>query len=309
MIKLPGLIDTHVHLREPGNTHKEDFETGTKAAIAGGYTIVLDMPNNQSPVVSRQSSDEKIKLAEGRIYSDLGFHFGATRQSISYFQQVKDRVFGLKVYMNHTTGPLLVEDQNDLEAIFEAWPKEKVLMTHSEAETLEKAIDLAKRHGNQQAGSSGTRLHICHVNLKSQVETIKKAKAEGMRITCETALHYLYMTEEDVERLGNFARMRPPLGTKEDQNALWEALKDGTIDTIASDHAPHTKEEKMAETVVNGVPGLETSLPLLLNAVNDKRLTMNDIQRLTHDNPKKIFNIPDQEDTYIEVDLEEEWTI
>src|SRR3989344_3091703 len=123
MIKLPGLIDTHVHLREPGATQKEDFETGTKAAVAGGYTMVLDMPNNKSPVTSDKSLEEKINLAGSKIYSDIGFHFGATGQAIPYFSEIQDKVFGLKVYMNHTTGPLLVEDQNDLEAIFEAWSR------------------------------------------------------------------------------------------------------------------------------------------------------------------------------------------
>src|SRR3989344_5115703 len=149
LIKLPGLIDTHVHLREPGATQKEDFSTGTKAAVAGGYTMVLDMPNNPDPIVTQNSVKNKISLASKKIYSDLGFHFGATGQSITQFEAVKSSVFGLKVYMNHTTGPLLVEDQKDLETIFEAWSKEKVLMTHSEAETLDKAIDLAKRYGTK----------------------------------------------------------------------------------------------------------------------------------------------------------------
>ena len=132
----PGLIDVHVHLREPGWEHKEDFESGTKAAIAGGYTIVLDMPNNPTPIIDTASLKNKIKLADKRIYSDLGFHFGGATQAISCFDEIKNKVFGLKVYMNHTTGPLLVENQKELESIFSAWPKDKPIMVHAEGETL-----------------------------------------------------------------------------------------------------------------------------------------------------------------------------
>ncbi len=349
IIKLPGLIDTHVHLREPGLTHKEDFESGTKAAIAGGYTVVLDMPNNPNPITNPEALAEKIKLAEGviaisrneeaipasseiaasprsvnmnvaprnddtntlalkgegqgegysRIYCDLGFHFGASEEAIKYFGDVQEKVFGLKVYMNHTTGELLIEDKKLLNEIFEAWPKDKVLMVHAETETLAMAIELAKKHGNT--------LHVCHVARKIELELIKQAKSEGLPITCEVSLHHLYLTHEDEERLRHFGMMRPPLASPEDVQYLWDNID--SIDTIASDHAPHTKEEKESEKVVNGVPGLETSLPLLLNAINDERLTINDLIRLTSENPRKIFNIPKQQDTYVEVDLDAEWTI
>lgn len=299
IIKLPGLIDTHVHLREPGNTHKEDFETGTKAAIAGGYTMVIDMPNNPNPITNPPALEEKIKLAEGRIYSDLGFHFGGAESAVPFFEEVKDKVFGLKVYMNHTTGPLLIEDPGELDLIFSNWPKEKVLMVHAEQETLTKAINLANKHGNK--------LHVCHVARKIELELIMAAKSEGMNITCEVAMHHLYLSEADEKRLNHYGMMRPPLAKKEDHDFLWENIN--SVDIIASDHAPHTKEEKEGETVVNGVPGLETSLPLLLQAVNDERITMNKLIELTSTNPRKIFNIPEQLDTYVEVDMDEEWTI
>lgn len=299
IIKLPGLIDTHVHLREPGLTHKENFETGTKAAIAGGYTLVLDMPNNPNPITNSEALKEKVKLAEGRIYADLGFHFGASEEAIKHFQEVSSKVFGLKVYMNHTTGELLIEDKKLLEEIFESWPKDKVLMVHAETETLALAIELAKKHGNK--------LHVCHVARKIELELIKQAKSEGLNITCEVALHHLYLTHEDEKRLGHFGMMRPPLASQEDVDFLWANID--SIDTIASDHAPHTKEEKEAEKVVNGVPGLETSLPLLLQAVNDKRITIERIIEMTSTNPRKIFGIPEQQDTYVEVDMNQEWTI
>ena len=324
MIQLPGLIDTHVHLREPGATQKEDFETGTKAAIAGGYTVVLDMPNNPETTTSLKALNKKIRLAgedrdftdhqsektpgkrakiehPSRIYCDVGFHFGASPDSIAHFQAVRKKVFGLKIYMNHTTGTLLIEDKKILEEIFSSWPSHKVIMVHAEGETLEKAIRLARKFKK--------RLHVCHLSLKDQIEMVKKTKLSNMDITCEVTAHHLFLTREDVKRLGPFGMMRPPLATKTDQGALWNGIKDGTVDTIASDHAPHTKEEKQNIPTPNGIPGLETTLPLLLNAVSEKRLTMDDIIRLCHTNPARIFNIPIQKDTYTEIDPNNRYSI
>lgn len=307
IIRLPGLIDTHVHLREPSATQKEDFETGTKAAIAGGFTTLIDMPNNPIPTVTPEALEEKMNLAKGKIFCDVGFHFGGTADSTEFFDQIFEKVFGLKVYMNHTTGTLLVDTDTDLQKIFSLWPKNLPLMTHSEGQTLIEAIDLAKYFNNQQAGSFGTRLHICHVSQKSELEEIIKAKKEGLQITCEVSAHHLFLTEEHAKKLGPFGMMRPPLAAKEDQDFLWKNLE--FIDVIASDHAPHTIKEKQGSPTPNGIPGLETTLSLLLTAVNAKRLTINDIKRLCHDNPKKIFSIPDQKETYIEVDLDQTYII
>lgn len=311
IIQLPGLIDPHVHLREPGAAQKEDFSTGTKAAIAGGYTLVLDMPNNPKPTVTPEALEEKIKLAQGvipndklasRIYCDVGFHFGASSKSIQYFTKVKDQVFGLKVYMNPTTGDLLMENDQTLEAVFSAWPKDKVLMVHAEGDTLQKAISLAEKFGN--------RLHVCHVSLQKEIELIKKARKDGLEITCEVTCHHLFLTDEDVKKLGAYGMMRPPLESREDQQALWQGITDGVIDMIGSDHAPHTKEEKLnSGKVVNGVPGLETTLPLLLTAVWEKRLTLERLIELTYTNPQRIFNTPKQENTWVEVDLGESYTL
>lgn len=300
IIRLPGLIDVHTHLREPGATQKEDFETGTKAAIAGGYTTVLDMPNNPIPTVSKEAIEQKINLAKGRIYSDLGFHFGATPQSSQYFQSIKEKVFGLKVYMNHTTGDLLMEDKSALEDVFSKWPKGKPVMVHAEGDTLQKAINLAKTYDQK--------LHVCHISLKQEIELIKQAKKEGLNISCEISCHHLFLTERDVKDLGPYGMMRPPLSSEEDRQALWDNLD--YIDMIASDHAPHTREEKEnKEKVVNGVPGLETSLPLLLNAVNEGRLSLERVIELTSTNPRRIFNIPDQANTYVEIDPDVRYTI
>lgn len=300
IITLPGLIDVHTHLREPGATQKEDFETGTKAAIAGGYTTILDMPNNPIPTISEEALEQKIDLAKGRIYTDVGFNFGATPTNSHYYGQVKDKVFALKVYMNHTTGNLLMEDQKALEDVFSKWPKGKVVMVHAEGETLQKAVTLAKRF-NQK-------LHVCHVASKKEIEFIRKAKRDGLEISCEVSCHHLFLTEIDAERLGPYGMMRPPLASEEDQKALWDNLD--FIDMIASDHAPHTKEEKETPgKVVNGVPGLETSLPLLLTAVKIGKISLEKVIELTSKNPRRIFQVPNQPETEVEVDLEEKYQI
>lgn len=309
LIKLPGLIDSHVHLREPGAIQKEDFETGTKAAIAGGYTCVLDMPNNPIATVSPEALQEKMDLAKGRIYADVGFHFGASSKSIQYFSEVAPKVFGLKVYMNQTTGDLLMEDEATLEAVFSSWPKEKPILVHAEGDTLQKAIGLAKKFGNKPSLPLRGKLHVCHVSLKEEVEAIKAAKMDGLKLSCEVSCHHLFLTEDDVKKLGPYGMMKPPLSSKADQEALWEAIADGTIDMIASDHAPHTKEEKSGEIPAYGVPGLETTLPLLLTAVNDGRLALDKLIELTSTNPRKVFGIPEQQETFVEVDMEETWTI
>ncbi|MBU1031541.1 dihydroorotase family protein [Patescibacteria group bacterium] len=174
-------------------------------------------------------------------------------------------------------------------------------MVHAEGETLEKAISLAKKINNK--------LYVCHVSLKKEIETIKKAKNNEMQITCEVTPHHLFLTEEDVKRLGSYGMMKPPLARKEDQKALWQGIADGTIDTIGSDHAPHTKEEKQGEKPMYGVPGLETTLPLMLTAVSDGRLTIERLIELCSTNPRKIFGLPEQKDTFIEVDQTERYTL
>lgn len=326
IVKLPGLVDVHVHLREPGNTQKEDFSTGTKAAIAGGYTTVLDMPNNPDSIVTSEKLEEKIKLAKGKIFCDVGFHFGGSKMAVPFFSKVKDEVFGLKVYMNHTTGNLLIESDEELDEIFSQWPKKKVLMVHAEGPTLSKAISLAKKYKN--------RLHVCHVSLASEIDQIKKAKKKGLRITCEVSAHHLFLSQDDLDRVGPFGIMKPPLSTKKDVEYLWKNL--GFIDMIASDHAPHTEEEKLnTKPTLFGVPGLEITLPLLLNAVNEGRLSLEKVIELTSTNPQKLFGLregvklnhpegvsggdPDvssyptpgvgNDETYVEVDMDKEWTI
>lgn len=298
IIKLPGLADIHVHLREPGTTQKEDFYSGTQAAIAGGYTQVLDMPNNTPPTVTLKDLAQKSNLAKGRIWCDLGFNFGATPQSTKYFKHIAKKVFGLKVYMNMSTGSLLVEKLKDRELIFKSWSSHLPIMVHTEGETIEIAIKLAKKYKKS--------LHVCHVTA-DQISSIEKARKLGQNVTCEVTPHHLFLNHDDVKKLGPLGIMKPPLLTKRDQQRLWSNLD--KIDMISTDHAPHTKEEKQNQPAPFGVPGLETTLPLMMAAVAQNKLTTARLIEMTSTNPKKIFKLPDQLDTYVLIDFAKTYEI
>lgn len=292
IIKLPGLVDVHVHLREPGATHKENFATGTCAAVAGGYTQILDMPNNPQPTITPAAFAQKINLAKDRIWCDVGLNFGGTTDSIRYFKKVAPKVFGLKVYMNATTGPLLMEKAADRELIFERWTSPLPIMVHAEGETVEAAIKFAKKY--QKA------LHVCHVTT-DQINSIEKARKEGISITCEVTPHHLFLNQRDVKRLGSLALMKPPLMSAADQQKIWDHLD--KIDMIATDHAPHTLKEKQGKAPPFGVPGLETTLPLMLSAIDRGLLSIKRLIELTHTNPRRIFKLPVQPQTYVLVNF------
>lgn len=299
LLKLPGLADVHIHLREPGNTQKEDFSTGTQAAIAGGYTQVLDMPNNTPPTVTPKDLNQKIKLATGKIWCDVGFNFGANRESTKYFKKISKKAFGLKVYMNQTTGPLLMEDSRDRELVFKSWQSPLPIMVHAENETVDVAIELTSKYKKK--------LHICHVTT-NQMPSIISAKKAGQNISCEVTPHHLFLNSGDLKKLGPLALMKPPLLSKKDQEMLWVYLDH--IDMISTDHAPHTLEEKHERSSPKfGVPGLETTLPLMLSAVFDGRISIEKLIDLLSTKPRKVFHLPPQSDTYILVDIEETFAI
>lgn len=300
VIRLPGLIDAHVHLRDPGATHKEDFYTGTCAALAGGVVAVVDMPNNPSPTTSLRALKKKQKLVAKKAVCDYGFYFGASNKNWRVDKAAFDKTFGLKIYMDHTTGPLLIENLQILENHFRAWPKEKPILVHAENATLAKAIGLALAYRKW--------LHVCHVSQASELQLIKEAKKAGGKVTCEVTPHHLFLTKRDEKRLGSLAKMRPPLRTKKDQQALWQGINSGLIDYLASDHAPHTMAEKRSSRPPNGVPGLETFLPLMLTAIKQKRLSLKKFIRLASLNPAKLLGV-NLKSSWIEADLNKVWTI
>lgn len=293
MIKLPGLIDPHVHLRDPGQTDKEDFYTGTVAAIFGGFTTVLDMPNNKIPIFDKKTLDEKINIAKEKIVCNVGFYFGSLGNNLNEFKKIRSNVFGLKIFLNQTTGNFIV-DQKVFQTICYAWPKSKPILVHAEEDILEEILQIGER--------TGQKIHVCHVSSKSELSIIINAKENGQHVTCGVTPHHLFLNEHDAKTLGVFGKMKPYLKSKKDQEFLWKNLQ--YIDMVESDHAPHTIEEKESENPPFGVPGLETTLPLLLT-----KLEIEKIIQLCFDNPKKIFGIPNQPNTYIEVDEKETYEI
>jgi dihydroorotase-like cyclic amidohydrolase len=303
LIRLPGLIDVHAHLRDPGATHKEDFASAGRAAVRGGFTRVLDMPNNPVETVTLERVNDKNKRARRHSLCQIGFHFGTDGHNIDQFAlaAAHPAVFGLKVYFDQTTGTLLLNELGDLQPVFATWRSPKPILVHAEDTSLAAAIGLAAAHRR--------RLHVCHVSLAEEVALIRSAKQAGLSLTAGVCPHHLFLTAADVSRLGSHALMKPPLGQQADQDALWEGLMDGTLDLVETDHAPHTVDEKASDAPPFGVPGLETTLGLLLLAVHDGRLNIEDVARLLHHAPRRVFDLDDQPDTWIELDPSERWLV
>lgn len=299
IIRLPGLIDIHVHLRDPGQTHKEDFYSGTSAALAGGITTVFDMPNNRQPIFVEKLLLEKNNIAKEKAVCDYGLYFGTNGRNTDEFEKVKDKAIGLKVYLNMTTGKLLIEDEGLVDKVFKSWPKNKVIVVHAENEKIDLAIDLCRRHKNK--------IHITHISNRVDLQKIIDAKLKGLPITCDVTPHHLFLTKQDIPYIDGFGDVRPQLQDQQDVDYLWENLD--KVDCIATDHAPHTDDERKSFDPPTGVPGLETMLPLLITAFKSKRITLDDTVRLTNANPQKIFGIKQDKDTYVEIDTEEEYEI
>lgn len=300
VIKLPGLIDTHVHVREPGATHKEDYSTCTAAALAGGVTMICAMPNTNPAIVDEESFLLVKKLAKEKARCDYAIFMGASSTNFDTVAEFAADAAGLKMYLNDTFTTLKLNNLDIWGKHLANWPKKAPLCVHAESQTTAAIILLASLHNRP--------VHVCHVARKEEIQIIKAAKEKGLKITCEVCPHHLFLSTDDIERVGKGrSQVRPVLVSPEDQQALWDNLH--VIDCFATDHAPHTVEEKSSENPPPGFPGLETILPLLLNAVNEGRLTIEDIVNKFHKNPRKIFNLPEQANTYVEVYLDDEWVI
>jgi carbamoyl-phosphate synthase/aspartate carbamoyltransferase/dihydroorotase len=299
-LTLPGLVDVHTHLRVPGGEHKEDFATGTAAALAGGITTMLAMPNTNPPLTTPDILQETRNIARQQIRNDVGLFAGASPTHVDHLAACAPCAVALKIYLNDTFGPLRVEDLPTLEACFERWPAGKLIAMHAEGQSVAVGIGLAAAYDRP--------VHFCHISRQEEIELIAKAKGRGLPVTCEVTPHHLFLTYADAHRLGPRGTMRPPLTEKRDRDALWAHIND-TIDCIATDHAPHTETEKQSPDPPPGVPGLETSLPLMLTAVHQGRLTMDRLIELMATNPRHVFNLPSQPDTRVEVDPEATYTI
>jgi dihydroorotase-like cyclic amidohydrolase len=299
LYRLPGLMDVHVHLRDPGGTHKEDFYTGTQAALAGGVTTVLDMPNNSPPIMNEETLRRKAEIASQKAVCDFGLYLGATDDNAARCAELSRQVAGLKIYLGETYGPLRVSNLASLLSHFQNWPTAKLIAVHAE--------DLAPACAIALSWIYGRPVHICHVSQKAEIELIRMAKERGAKVTCEVTPHHLFLTEADRGQLGGFAHVKPPLGTEADRAALWANLD--AVDLIASDHAPHTIAEKGGPEPPPGVPGLETTLPLLLTAVADGRLSWERLIELTSENPARIFGLKQDERSYVEVDPDDRYVL
>lgn len=290
---LPGLIDVHTHLRVPGGEHKEDFATGTAAALAGGITMILGMPNTSPPLSTPDVLETAVSLIRRDALCDVGLFAGASPAHIQHLTACAPTAIALKIYLNDTFGLLRVDDVPTLMVCFRNWPPHQLIAMHAEKQSVAVGIGLAATYGRS--------VHFCHISRRQEIELIADAKNKGLPITCEVAPHHLFLSQEDVARLGPLGDMRPVLGTPDDVAALWEHLN-STVDCIATDHAPHTLAEKQSANPPPGVPGLESSLPLMLSAVQNGRISLSRLVDLMHTNPKRIFNLPDQPNTHIEVD-------
>lgn len=300
LIKLPGFIDVHVHLREPGATHKEDFSSGTAAALAGGVTLVCAMPNTNPPIINQQTFQTFKELAKAGARCDYALFVGASSDNYNQIYELASEAAALKMYLNEIFTTLKLNDMTVWERHLTHWPKRAPLCVHAEKQATAAIILLASLVDRP--------IHICHVARKEEIQVIKAAKERGVKITCEVCPHHLFLSTKDLGKIGEGrGEVRPVLCSAEDQQALWDNMD--IIDVFATDHAPHTIAEKDSDKPPPGFPGLETILPLLLTAVNDGRLTMEDVINKFHRNPKRIFNLPEQHNTYVEVDMDEEWVI
>ncbi len=302
MIELPGLIDPHVHLRDPGQTHKEDWDSGTASALAGGVTMLLAMPNTKPPIVDAASLDRALAAAEEKARCDYAQFLGAG-PIVAGADDHPLPVAGLKMYLDSTFGELRLDDMTLWQQHFKAWPKALPIVAHSESRSMAAVILMAAIYDRP--------VHIAHISLREEILVIRAAKERGIRVTCEVCPHHLFLTAEDIPAISNGhpgrGEVRPRLASRADVNALWENME--VIDCFASDHAPHTLTEKDGDHPPPGFPGVETTLPLLLTAVSEGRLTMDQVLERSVTNPRRIFDLPIQAETRVEVDEDARYEI
>lgn len=313
---MPGVIDVHTHMREPGITAKEDFATGSRACAKAGVTTFYDMPNTIPTTTTLEALKDKKKLASEKSVVNYGFHFGGSRNNnIDEIKKVLEakEANTVKIFMNVTTGEMLIEDEDILKNVFK---NSKLVLVHAENEMIDKAVEYNKNYGNG--------LYVCHIPSKEELKKVLEAKknselnTEKHPVYAEVTPHHLFLNEEireSTDRNKMLLRMKPELRTKKDNEFLWEALNNGEVDTIGTDHAPHLISEKL-EKITFGMPGVETSLALMLNAYNEGKVKLEMIQKLMSENPARIMKISKRgklEEGYyadvIAVDLDKEWIV
>jgi dihydroorotase len=315
---LPGIIDDQVHFREPGLTHKADIAHESRAAIAGGVTSYLDMPNNSPPCVDRAGLAAKRAIAERSSFANYGFYLGATNSTIDELLAASPAdACGIKVFMGASTGNMLVDDEQTLEAIFAG--ASLPVVTHCESSPMIKAAEQAARerygddvpmaeHPNIRSAEAcyrsssqavalarrhGTRLHVLHLTTARELELFSAGPIADKRITAEVCVHHLWYDESDYERLGTRIKCNPAIKTRADRDALRRAVADNVIDIMATDHAPHTLEEKGGKyfEAPSGLPLVQQFLPMMLELVREGCLSLAQVVEKAAHNPARLFSI------------------
>jgi dihydroorotase len=325
---LPGCIDTQTHFREPGSTDTEDLHSGSRAAIAGGITSVFEMPNTNPPTSNMKEFQRKLDLAKNRMYCNYAFYFGATADNAHDLASLEslEGCCGIKLFAGSSTGNLLVAEENDIEKVFKN--ASKVVAVHSEDEEIlnrnKKLIKEGDVHthpiwrSDECAISSTRRIvriaerykkkaHILHVTTKQEIDFLSQHKGN---ITFEiTPQHLTIYAPDCYDKLGTYAQMNPPLRDKSHYDRLWYGVKNNLNDTIGSDHAPHLKvnKEKTYPNSPSGMPGVQTLMSVMLNHVNDGKLTLSQLVKLVCENPVKIFGI--QNKGFIKEQYDADFTI
>ncbi|MBI1204680.1 MAG: dihydroorotase [Rhodopseudomonas sp.] len=309
---LPGVVDSHVHFREPGLTHKEDLETGSRAAVMGGVTAVFEMPNTIPTTTGAAALADKVKAAHHRMHCDFAFYVGATRENTADLAEL-ERLPGacaIKVFMGSSTGSLLIDDDDGVRAVLKAISRRAAFHSEDEARLNERmhlrvegdpsshpvwrdaqAALMCTQRLVRLAHETGKRVHVLHVTSKDEAEFLAAHKDVA---TAEATPAHLTLSAPDCyERLGTLAQLNPPIRDAAHQAGLWHGLAQGVIDTVGSDHSPHTREEKshVYPKTHSGMTGVQTLVPVMLDHVNAGRLSLQRFVDLTSAGPARVFGI------------------
>lgn len=334
---LPGVIDTQVHFREPGNAHKEDLESGSRAAVMGGVTAVFEMPNTNPTTTTPEALADKLSRAKDRMWCDHAFYVGASEENAERLAELEKLpgCCGVKVFMGSSTGSLLVAEDEILARVLASGRRRVAIHAEDEARLLERKA-LAEEGGVSQhpvwrdnetafratsrivnlARAAGRPVHVLHVTTAQEMEFLGKNK--DVASVEATPQHLTLAAPDCYERLGTLAQMNPPIRGETERDGLWRAVADGTVDVIGSDHAPHTIEEKARPYPASpsGMPGVQTLLPLLLDHAARGRLTMQRLVDLTSAGAARLFNLKGKgallvgnDADYTLVDVKKEWTV
>ncbi len=346
---MAGGIDAHVHFRDPGLTHKADMETESKAAIAGGVTTAMDMPNTRPATTSEESFTSKMQIAKEKSRMNLGLHFGATNSNIGEIERIlegktsiaPEDIHGIKVFMGSSTGNMLVDENETLDRLFSI--KGKPVLVHCEDEgtiraNLQNAIEKYgdeipfSEHENirsrracikssikalEKAIRHGTTLVLCHISTKEEIEMVRAAKSNNPNIIAETSCNYLWFSNEDYARMGSRLKCNPAVKGTADREALREALAGGQIDTIGSDHAPHLPEEKEGKytDAPSGLPSIQQSLPVLVTIARQEEIPLTRIAAVFSENASDLYGLnrgkirPGYEADIVIFDKDKEFTV